>query len=357
MTGFRTHAYARTRVAIKASQLFSRQQLEELVGQSLEEIASGQRLDALTAEGMLTAGGQRPMERTMMRGLMLDQAVLIRPFSGPGRELLDYWGRKYELFNLKALIRGKIAGLDAATIEAQLYDLRPLNRLDVRELLQTENVAELLRTLEQGPYHELARQARQVYEQKNEPFSLDATIDQGYYSGLMRQAKNCDPEDRPPLTRLIGTLIDQQNLLWLLRYRFVYQLPPSETYYLLVPQGLRLHRERLLQLVEIRSFEQVLESLPAPLNELLADANSPSEVESRLEAHLAEQARLLVNATDSAVASALAYLMLRELDLRRLFAVIRGKALQIPTPLIRFAVGLDNRIAEPIPEPARRHHA
>lgn len=357
MTSFSTHAYARTRVAIKAGQLYARDQLEALLQQSLEEIAATQQLDALGPDGLLAGGRQRVVERTMVRRLMLDQMVLIRPFSGPSRALLDYWGRKYELFNLKALIRGKIGGMEAAAIEDQLYDLRPLSRLPHRELLQTENVAELLRMLEDGPYHELARQARQVYELKNEPFSLDATIDQRYYSGLVRQARACEPADREPLQRLIGALIDQQNLLWLLRYRFVYQLPPSETYYLLVPQGLRLHRERLLQLVEIRTFEQVLESLPPPLNDLLANANSPSEAENLLEAHTSEQGLRVLHTTDSAVTAALAYLILRELDLRRLFAVIRGKALQIASPLIRFAVGLDHRLAEPVPEPARRSHA
>ncbi len=43
-------------------------------------------------------------------------------------------------------------------------------------------------------------------------FSLDATIDQRYYTGLIKRSRAVTDGDREPLARLIGSLIDQQNL-------------------------------------------------------------------------------------------------------------------------------------------------
>ena len=40
------------------------------------------------------------------------------------------------------------------------------------------------------------------------------------------------------------SVIDGTNLIWLLRYRFVYQLPAAETYYLLIPASYRLSSQR-----------------------------------------------------------------------------------------------------------------
>lgn len=346
MSDSRQHAYVRTRVAIMASRLLSRAGLEEMVELSLDDIELSRLLGGLAPEAVMSDGRIGPTVRALLHRLLVDHSILLRPFTGPNRELLDYWGRKFELFNLKALIRGKLNGLDATTIEQQLYDTPPRMRLPYQTLLQAENVQELLRILDQGHYHEIARQARQVYEAKNEPFSLDATIDQRYYSGLMKQARECEEADREPLRQLIGTMIDQQNILWLLRYRFAYQLPPSETYYLLIPHGRLLKRGRLLRLVELRTFEQVLEQLPAPLDRLLQDAINPSEVGNILDDYIVAEGRQALHRSPSAITAALAFLLLREIELHRLFAIIRGKALQLPPSLIRFAAGLDDQLGD-----------
>ena len=169
------------------------------------------------------------------------------------------------------LIRGKINGLEASEIQEHLHDLPASISLPHTELLRTESISELLRTLEQGPYRNVAVQARRSYEENQEPFLLDATIDQRYYTSLLRQIRRAQPDDRPSLFRLIGGLVDQQNLNWLIRYRFNYELSASETYYLLIPFGLQLHRDQLLALVNLDSIEQVIESLPPPLAAALAE--------------------------------------------------------------------------------------
>ena len=183
------------------------------------------------------------MEQALISLLLSDLTILVRPMSAAERALMMAWGRKYALFNLKTLIRGKLYDLDAKEIRENLYDLPPGFRLPHQELFRAENVLELLRQLEEGPHASIARQAREAYEQRREPFALEAAIDQRYYAGLARQVMQFHDANLQPLQHLVGTLLDQVDLLWLLRFRFSYQLSPSETFYQLVPSS-RLHAPR-----------------------------------------------------------------------------------------------------------------
>lgn len=323
-----------------AKQLFSPARLEQLMQTPLDGLSREFDLSHLTDSSLTQSALNRAAERALIHTLMQELAILLRPLTGIARDILIHWTRKFELYNLKALIRGKFQGLSFGDIEQNLYDLPPLISLPHDRLLRTENVLELLRQLEQGHYADIARQARQVYEEKNEPFSLDATIDRGYYIGLLRRIRRIEPEERRPLSEMIGTLIDQQNLIWLLRYRFSYRLSPSETYYLLIPFGRQLHQEWLKSLVNLDRFQQVLDELPGRLGEHMQDVRDLLGAERCLEQMSALQARHCLRFSPSAVTRSLAYLVLREMDLKKLYALVQGKVLRLEDGLIRQAVGI-----------------
>jgi V/A-type H+-transporting ATPase subunit C len=260
---------------------------------------------------------------------------------GEARNLLLYWARKFELYNLKALVRGKLSGLDERAIRDNLYDLPENLSLPHETLLHTESVLELLRHLELSPYSAIASQARHVYEERHEPFALEATIDQRYYAGLLKRVRELQGLDLKETQQVVGLLLDQLNLLWLLRYRFSYGLSASEAYYQLTPSPRQMHRSLLLKLVNLASFEKVIQALPSPMSTWLEGANSAVEVEYRLEAQTAQMLAALLRHSPSAPARALAYLLLREQDLKKLFAIIQAKTLGLDDSLLNEVIGVD----------------
>ncbi len=331
------HTYLKTRASLMAKQLFDQQQLNELLESSLDSLQQRFDLTELTKDRDDRSALNRAAERALIGTLLYELAVLLRPLDGASRDILIHWTRKFELFNLKALIRGKGQNLSADQIKHNLFPLPALISLPHDRLLEAEGILELLRLLEQGPYADIARQARQVYEEHNEPFSLDAAIDHSYYTSLLRRIRRAAPEEGRSLSTLMGTLIDHQNLIWLLRYRFNYGLAPSETYYLLVPFGRRLHRERLKALVELDGLEQVLAALPGRLAQAMRGINNLVDAEQALEQETIDQARHCLRYSRSAVTRSLAYLALREIDLKKLYAILQGKVLNLDPDLIRKA--------------------
>lgn len=333
-----SQAYLNTRVSVMATRLFEPGLVAALAQDDLERLAERFNLPAVLDESLTVRARSRAVEQALILTLLAELAILVRPMAAGGRSLVLNWGRKYALFNLKTLIRGKLYDLDQKEIRENLYDLPARVRLPHQELFRAENVLELLRQLERGPYSLIARQAREIFEQRREPFALEATIDQRYYAGLVRQVMQFHDENLRPLQELVGAVLDRVDLLWLLRFRFSYQLSPSETFYQLVPSFRLLHRERLLKLVNLETFEQVLAALPPPLDRMMAGSTNLIEVQRRIGRHTCEEALRILRHSRSGVARALAYLILREMDLMTIFSLIQGRLLGLPNDLVAIAI-------------------
>lgn len=337
-------AYLNTRVALMATQLWDPDAIARLSQMQLPELAERFHLTPLLDEQQSPRSRSRAIEQSLIQVLLGELQILVRPMTPAERAVVLAWGRKYALYNLKSLIRGKLHDLDPKEIRENLFDLPASIRLPDQELFRAENVLELLRELEAGPHRLIARQAREIYEQRREPFALEAAIDSRYYAGLVRQVMRFQDDNLKPLQQIIGAELDRIDLLWLLRFRFSYQLSPSETFFQLVPSPRLLHRDRLLGLVNLESFQGVIDALPPPLDALLADSQTVIDVQRRMGRYQAREAQRVLRESPSGVARALAYLMLREMNLFLLFALVQGRLLNLSSEVVDIAL----EITEPM---------
>jgi V/A-type H+/Na+-transporting ATPase subunit C len=256
---------------------------------------------------------------------LLDEArILLRPLRGTPRQFLLYWLERFEISNIKTLIRAKLAEEKAASILPRLADLGPFARLDMATLVHVEDVDELLRRLEASPYAVIARNARNAFEDSHDPFMLDATLDRTYYEVLARMGRALEAEAGKPFQELMAGLIDRINLVWLLRYRFNYNLPPAQVYYLLPGMGYRITDAMLKELVAQQNRDAVLNALPPVLKKTLGEVRSIPAVFMQMEQDATRTARRIVASREHVLARCFAYLIVRERDLRRARALSRG---------------------------------
>ncbi len=333
------YAYLNARVSVMAARLLPPAQIEALVDQPLREGGASVMESALGFSLDERDIDPTVLEQAWLLSLLEDLKVLGRSLSGGARDLLIYWIRRFELGNLKAIIRGKMAGRPSAAIREELVELGSFTTLKLDQLLATEDVAELLRRLEASPYGDIARQARAVFEERHDTFMLDAALDRRYYAGLMKRVKSFSGDDRRSLDRLLGAIVDHVNLVWLLRYRLSYDLPPAETYYLLVSGGYRISSRDWQELARMGSLAEVVDGLPSSLRTVLEGATSISEVQRRLEQEVRRVAEGVLSRTAFNLARALAYLLLREMEMHQVLAVLKGRKLGLSPALIRFSAG------------------
>jgi V/A-type H+-transporting ATPase subunit C len=332
------YAYLDTRISLMASRLVSGAEFLQFADEKgdihAHAVHLAQRL------GISDLGLHETLDHRVMPLLLEELSILLRPLTGAARELLLYWARRFEISNLKALLRGKMNNEPNERVRQQLIPVGPFASLPNERLLMSADIAELLRNVEETPYAEVARDARRIFEKEQELFAIDAGIDRRYYAGLMRRVNSDGLDGRANFQRLIGWLIDRINLVWLLRYRFTYGLSPSQSYYLLIPAGYRLTGPQLLTLAQYGNLEEVLDHLPEPFHSLLEGAQTTSEVMRRLELKVWEQGQSILRHGTGDPSRALAYLILRERDLRRARAILRGRRLNMSQSLIKAAAGL-----------------
>ncbi len=346
--GYRVaHPYLHARVTLMAQHLLKAPALEGVIDKSLEDSRSlfaGAGAEALVSDD--PAQSRRSLEQRRLSLLLNDVLIFSRALSGRAREFLLYWTHNLELVNLKAIIRGRIAGDPPPVIREQLLDMGPFATLPVEALLRAESAMEVLRLLDNTPFAEIASQARRVLEEGRDLFFLDTSFDRRFYSGLVKRAGRVHVHDSRSFRSLMESVIDGTNLIWLLRYRFVYQLPAAETYYLLIPASYRLSSQRLKLLTGLNTLEQVLAALPSPLKEQVTGCGSADEAQGRVEAQTRRAAESVIARSPSAFARAFAYLLLRDQDLRMLRGVVRGHLLGVSPALRRQGLRLPREPGE-----------
>jgi V/A-type H+-transporting ATPase subunit C len=346
MNSLARYAYLRTRVSLMAGRLLSQERLEALIEEpagEAEDVQRAARQLGLDPSDPGAAGST--LEQRLVSAFLSDFLILVRPLRGAARELLLYWAHRVELANLKAIITGKLAGQPAAAIRRELLDMGPFAALPLEDLLRTEDMAELLRRLDTTPYSDIARQGRRVFEEQHDAFALDAAIDRRYFAGLARRARALEEAGAAEIRHLVGSLVDRTNLVWLLRYRYAYNLGPAQSYYLLIPDTYRLSGSQLMALAQLSSLEQVIARLPEPYGPWLRGAANSFDVVRILDAETWRFAETQVRLNAPGLAAAFAYLLLRERDLRQMRAIVKGKRLRFGADLIRAATG----VGEPAP--------
>lgn len=334
-------AYLDTRVSLFSGRLWHTADFEAVLA-----TADADMIAALTDKGLpsLAAGfdhrDHRSLEQRIIALILDETRILIRPLRGTARRFLTYWTERFEINNVKTLLRGKMTGERPAVLISRLTPMGTFGHLDMQDLAHAEDVTELLRRLEAGPYAGIVRHARRAFEEGRDYFLLDAALDRGYYEGLVQHAKAMADEGGTSLDKLMGPMIDRINLVWLLRYRFNYHLPPAQVYYLLVGSSYSLSSSRLRQLATLGSVEAVLEALPEPLRGRLQGVTRIPDVFVRMDAHAAEFAAQVLRSRAPALCRAFAYLLLRERDLRSVRAILRGRHLGLAPRDIRGAMYL-----------------
>lgn len=337
-------AYLDTRVSLFASRLWPDAALDALISVSDDAMVDALNRGGLPqmAAGYAPASRQqedaRSLEQRLIAQILDETRVMNRPLTGAARSFLTFWTARFEISNVKTLLRSKMTGERPAAALARLTPMGAFGRLDNQDLAHAEDVGELLRRLEAGPYAGIVRHARRAFELSQDPFTLDAALDRGYYEGLILRAQPLENQVGTPFRSLMANLIDRINLVWLLRYRFNYKLPPAQVYYLLVESHYSLSGRTLQELAALDSLEAVLAALPAALQARLSGVTTIPGVFARMEHAAAEQALRVLRSSVPAIARAFAYLIQRERDLRAIRAVLRGRHLGLAEADIRMAL-------------------
>jgi len=219
---------------------------EELAALNIEEIHRGQ------------------LELVLKKGYINNFYKLGHYFSGEYKKLFKILFMRFEIEDLKVIIRGKFIGREKEQIIPYLTYESPLNNVDYYELVTAKNLEGVVERLKDTPYYKYVSPL--VSSVKEEGlFRMEMTLDFVYFSFLRKSLKKVDKEDREILERLNGIYADLLNIQWIYRGFKYYNLKPEELFNYTLYDGYKLKGEEIRKLCYVKNldeFYQAIEQLP-----------------------------------------------------------------------------------------------
>jgi V/A-type H+/Na+-transporting ATPase subunit C len=265
-----------------------------------------------------------------MRGRLAEAyASIISTAPKHTRSLLAQMYRRYEVDNLKGILRGIING---STWEKVRFVLFPLTStvLPAQSMVESGNVTAAVELLQGTPYYDTLSYAMKRFSAEQNLFPLEVALDLAYWRKLWSEINHLPREDRVQALHVAGSLLDMNNLMWAIRYRVYYNLSEEELINYTLPFGFRVRDEDIRSIAAGADLALVTSRIFPGLPDLETLFMNPRDGLQRLETMLfrrvAQQCQAAFLGNPFHIGLLLGYLVLQEMEIQDLTVLIEAKS-------------------------------
>jgi V/A-type H+/Na+-transporting ATPase subunit C len=216
--------YANARLRALKSQLFDRRTLLEFAALTRVDDLTARLADSPYGEEVRAALGRYFGPRVVMDACRLHLAATFRRVRGffdeEAAHLLNALLGRYDLFNLKTILRGQEARTPAAEILEALVPAGDLDESALRALVRQPDptaTADLLRTWNTA-YAATVRQALAEYTNTHDWSAFEAALDAVFYRRMLGSLQKGEENDEL-VQKVLAREIDTANVMTVLRMR------------------------------------------------------------------------------------------------------------------------------------------
>jgi V/A-type H+-transporting ATPase subunit C len=243
----------------------------------------------------------------------------------------------WEVYNIKALLRG----IDRGVRREELFEnLVPAGELDLsalKELSRSKDIKDLLRLLRTwgSPYAEPLLRGFPGYQRDHSLVEMELNLDI-FTTGFFAHTIKRRTVNGKVIARMLVDRVDAQNIMTLMKaVGEGYSTEVMEGYFL--EGGIRLRRREFLRLTELESREELLAALPESVNDIewgkvlyMAGAEDMDVLEELFE-DLAARALSRSSVKEPlSIALAAAFIFAKIREIKNLRVIARGKLFKIP---------------------------
>ena len=256
------------------------------------------------------------------------------------RPLVKQLYRYYEIGNLKAVLRA-IVTVSTWNTETALWDrvrdvLFPFSEsvLPAQAMVESGSVATAVDLLHGTPYEETLSFAMKRYSSEQNLFPIEVALDLSYWRRLWSEAQKLTGQDREHSVRIIGSLLDMNNLMWAIRYRVYHKLSEEEVINYTLPFGYRVKDSDIRAIAAGADTASVINRVFPGLPDVNALLENPQTGLPRLEVLLKQ--RIMKECLAAFVGSPfhiglpLAFLILHDFEVQDLIVLIEAKSSELP---------------------------
>lgn len=331
-------SYAVIRSHVLIADLLSPEQIRELARSEDVETFAEQLSDTPYGEISIEAGGDVSiaLEKTFYRRFIerLTMVVDISP-KKIAEFLQTYYYMRFEVLNLKRILRGKYTEIPVAEIVESLVPMEPYLAGDFEKLAEAETLDAMVEGLVNTPYSRLS-ESMDLSRQYDALWPLELALNHLYAATIMQSMGKLRSGDRTIVRRIVEVEADVENFLMAVKQRRSTEGASrvtdrsiedifSKTYYI----GL----EKIREVIEASDIKSVVADLGPPYSDILAPIyeGDVALIRTRLRQHKYRTARRRRSVNDFGFNTIMAYLVFCEIEKDDLAAIAWGKAQGIPS--------------------------
>jgi V/A-type H+-transporting ATPase subunit C len=255
------------------------------------------------------------------------------------RALLTQRYRYFEVDNLKAILRGIVAGASWDRVRFVLFPLGEVTILPAQEMMETGNVGAAVELLQGTPYYPTLSFAMKRYSAEQSLFPLEVALDLNYWREIWRDVNQLSSDDRNQALRIVGTLVDVNNLMWAIRYRVYHHLSEEELINYTLPFGYHVQDRDIRSIAAGADIAQIVKRIYPTLANVDALLQDPHkglpELESLLKRQVKHECEAAFVGNPFHIGIPLAYLTLSEVEIQDLVVLMEAKSAQMPYEAFR----------------------
>ena len=250
------------------------------------------------------------------------------------RPLLKQLYRYFEVQNLKAILRAVVIDPDWERVQDVFFPMGSMSVLPAQAMVESGSVGSAIELLQHTPYYDTLSFAMKRYSAEQNLFPLEVALDLYYWRQLWAEAKKLQGRDREQALRIVGSLMDVNNLMWVIRYKVYHGLSEEEIINYTLPFGYRVRDEDVRAIAAGADLAtvvgRVFPGIP-DLNTLLEDPRlGLPQLEVILKRRLMEQCLSAFIGNPFHIGLPLAFLILSNLEVQDLTVLVEAKSSQMP---------------------------
>ena len=177
-------------------------------------------------------------QRGLAQDLVHELFGFLKHLEGPGADLLGWMLARFQVENMKVLVRASTHRTPLETLQEYLLSVPDDLALNVKAMLSAKSLEEFTALLPPGAPRKTLRQAlANDPDQPDQPrpFFLETALDHGYFQELLDRVERLSGEDKELIKPIILQEVDAFQLMLVVRGKFHYGLAPE----LLLPLHVR----------------------------------------------------------------------------------------------------------------------
>lgn len=251
---------------------------------------------------------------------------LFHYFDNNYKKLLKIFFMKYEIEDLKTILRGKFRGADKEKIYRLITSKSPLNIINYEELIASPSVEMVIENLKNTVYYKHLLGLKNSYREEG-LFRIEMTLDFIYFSMLRKYIKKLDKESANIIKNINGEYCDLINIQWIFRSKKYYKLNPEEIFNYTIYDWNKVNRDMLKKLCYCNNLTEFYEKVKEfPYRELFKKSNGKEFlVEKEIMIYMKKLFLKYKSAGKMNIGSVIAYLGLYEIEIRDIISIVENK--------------------------------